>query len=54
MAKVKFEEEYTRATIFIRNDLLQRLDKAKETVGKGEKTKLVNDALEYWLKRKGY
>ncbi len=54
MARVNFEEEYTRATVFIRNDLLERLDKAKETAGKGEKTKLVNDALEHWLKRKGY
>ena len=54
MAKIKFEEEYTRATVFIRNDLLKRLDMAKETGGKGEKTKLINEALEYWLKKQGY
>lgn len=54
MAKVKFEEEYTRATIFIRNDILKRLDAAKELGGKGAKTQLVNEALEFWLKKQGY
>jgi len=49
--KKKFEDMYTRATFYINNDLLSWL---KEVCGdeKGEKTRIINEALRAYMKRK--
>jgi len=47
--KVKFEEKYTRATFYIENDLLKELDKEARDE-KGEKTRIVNEAIRKYLK----
>ncbi|UOR14158.1 hypothetical protein [Halobacillus amylolyticus] len=46
--KKKFEDKYKRATFYIENDIIKLLDKqaGKE---KGEKTRLVNEALRQYL-----
>lgn len=48
--KKKFEEEHTRQTYYIRNDILETLH---EVAGneKGEKTRIINEALEMYLKQ---
>lgn len=51
--KLKFEDKFSRATVFIENDLLQQLEKLAEK-GKGEKTRIVNEALREWLKNNGH
>ncbi|QQE81567.1 hypothetical protein GI364_24540 (plasmid) [Alicyclobacillus sp. SO9] len=45
----KFEERYSRATLYIENDLLELLNEVSG-VEKGEKTRIVNDALRKYLK----
>lgn len=46
--KKKFDEKYKRATFYVENDIIKQLDKqaGKE---KGEKTRLVNEALRQYL-----
>ncbi|MBM7554411.1 hypothetical protein [Thalassobacillus pellis] len=46
--KKKFDDKYKRATFYVENDLIKQLDKqaGKE---KGEKTRLVNEALRQYL-----
>jgi Ribbon-helix-helix domain len=48
--KKLFEEEYSRATFYIENDLLQQI---KEHAGrtKGEKTRIVNEAIQEYLNK---
>jgi Ribbon-helix-helix domain len=48
--KKLFEEEYSRATFYIENDLLQQI---KEQAGrtKGEKTRIVNEAIQQYLNK---
>jgi len=46
---VKFEDKYTRATVYIMNDTLDELNRRAGTE-KGEKTKIVNEALQAWFK----
>lgn len=43
----KVEETHRRQTWLIRSDLIDRLDRLAEGQGKGFKTQLVNQALEY-------
>jgi hypothetical protein len=47
----KFEETHTRATFYIENHLLAKLDQEAGTE-KGEKTRIVNEALAEYLYRK--
>lgn len=49
--KPKFEELHTRHTIYIRNDIGEKLD---ELCGgeRGEKTRIINEALEKYLSSK--
>lgn len=44
----KFEDRFTRATVFIENELLDMLNTASQG-GKGEKTRIVNDALKKYF-----
>lgn len=50
--KRKFEERFSRATVYIENDLLALLNQISEGE-KGEKTRIVNDALRAYLKHVG-
>jgi hypothetical protein len=49
--KIKFEENFTRQTYYIENNLLEKLN---ESVGKekGEKTRIINEALRSYFKNK--
>lgn len=47
--KLSFDEEYSRQTIYVRNDLIKAIDKKIKRQGKGAKTKLYNDALTQYL-----
>lgn len=48
--KKLFEEEYSRATFYIENNLLQQI---KEHAGKtkGEKTRIVNEAIKEYMEK---
>lgn len=46
--KQKFEETHTRATFYIENELLKNLEFASSK-GKGEKTRIINEALRNWF-----
>ncbi|SDE59637.1 hypothetical protein SAMN04487777_11751 [Priestia aryabhattai B8W22] len=47
--KVKWEDNYTRATVYIQNDTLAELNHRAGTE-KGEKTRIVNEALQDFFK----
>lgn len=49
--KVKFEETHQRATVWIRNDLMDLLDDWAKAGGHGEKTRVINEALEEFFKK---
>lgn len=50
--KLSFDEQYSRQTIYVRNDLIKAIDKKIKRMGKGAKTKLYNDALAQYLANK--
>lgn len=41
----KFEDLYSRQTCYIQNDLIKKIEKSAKKMGKGGKTKIINDAL---------
>lgn len=41
----KFEELHTRDTVWIENDLKKKLDNQSAENGRGEKTRIINEAL---------
>ncbi|MDQ0496850.1 hypothetical protein QOZ95_005050 [Paenibacillus brasilensis] len=43
--KKKFEELHSRDTVWIENELKKRLDKESAENGRGEKTRIINEAL---------
>lgn len=45
----KFEESHTRATFYIQNELLEQLNQFDGNE-KGEKTRMINEALEAYLR----
>jgi len=47
--KVKWEDNYTRATVYIQNDTLDELNRRAGTE-KGLKTTIVNEALQAYFK----
>lgn len=47
------EELFTRQTYLIRNDLIERFDKAAQTRRKGFKTEVMNELLEHFLNENG-
>ena len=47
--KLSFDEQYSRQTIYVRNDLIKKIDKKIKRQGKGAKTQLYNDALAQYL-----
>ncbi|MCM3774051.1 hypothetical protein M3225_26910 [Priestia aryabhattai] len=47
--KKKWEDNYTRATVYIQNDRLEELNRRAGTE-KGEKTRIVNEALREYFK----
>lgn len=49
--KPKFEETHTRDTNWIRNDLMETLKEWSEEGGRGEKTRIINEALEDYFRR---
>ena len=48
----KFEDTHTRSTFYIENDLLEQMNRLADGE-KGEKTRIINEALRAYLKRKG-
>ncbi|WP_433947025.1 hypothetical protein [Paenibacillus sp. SN-8-1] len=48
--KKKFEELYRRDTVWIKNELKDRLDELSFEGGRGEKTRIVNEAFELYFK----
>lgn len=44
-----FESNFSRQTYYVHNDLIQRLDKLTKKAPRGEKTKIINAALEQYL-----
>lgn len=49
--KKRFEDTHSRATVYIDNGLLDLLE-GYSAAGKGEKTRIVNEALRAWFKAK--
>lgn len=47
----KFVETHSQDTLWLRNDLKSRLNEEFEKYGKGEKTRIINEALEEWFKK---
>jgi len=47
--KKKFEELYRRDTVWIENELKKRLDSAGAEGGRGEKTRILNEALRVYF-----
>ncbi|MEK4277595.1 hypothetical protein [Paenibacillus sp. FSL R7-0026] len=48
--KKKFEELHTRDTVWIENDLKQKLDNQSAENGRGEKTRIINEALRQYFR----
>ena len=44
-----FESNFSRQTFYIHNDLIKRLDKLTKKAPRGEKTKIINAALEQYF-----
>lgn len=49
--KPKFDETHTRDTFWVRNDLKKILDETCLDVGRGEKTRIINEALEKYFEQ---
>ncbi len=47
----RFEACYKRETYYVREDLVQEINRRSAAVGKGEKTRIVNQALAEFLGR---
>lgn len=47
--KKKFEETHTRDTVWIENALKERLDSQSAENGRGEKTRIINEALRLYF-----
>ncbi|WP_411830931.1 MULTISPECIES: hypothetical protein [Paenibacillus] len=47
--KKKFEETHTRDTVWIENDLKTKLDSQSVENGRGEKTRIINEALRLYF-----
>ncbi|OBA07237.1 hypothetical protein A9P44_10215 [Paenibacillus polymyxa] len=47
--KKKFEELHQRDTVWIENELKKRLDRAGAEGGRGEKTRILNEALRVYF-----
>lgn len=47
--KVKWEDRYTRATFYVQNDVLDDVNRMAGTE-KGEKTRIINEALQNYLR----
>lgn len=47
--KKKFEELHTRDTVWIENDLKAKLDSQSAENGRGEKTRIINEALRLYF-----
>ena len=45
-----FESNFKRQTYYVHNDLIKRLNKLTQKAPRGEKTKIINAALEQYLK----
>lgn len=45
----RFEDRYKRETYYIREDLVKEINRRSAVVGKGEKTRVVNQALAEFL-----
>ncbi|MEC0231264.1 hypothetical protein [Paenibacillus alba] len=50
--KKKFEELYSRDTVWFKNELKQQIAEASEGE-RGEKTRIINEALEEYFKKRG-
>ena len=48
--KKKWEDNYKRATFYIQNDVMEELEYAAGNE-KGEKTRIINEALQDWLEK---
>ena len=49
--RILFESCYKRETYYIREDLAREINQRSAAVGKGEKTRIINQALEEFLDR---
>lgn len=49
--KKKFEDLYRRDTFWLKNELKDKLDQHSINGGRGEKTRIINEALELYFKR---
>lgn len=49
--KPKFEDTHTRCTLWIQDDLNKKLNEWSEEGGRGEKTRIINEALEDYFRR---
>ncbi|MDK8194725.1 hypothetical protein QP794_32045 [Paenibacillus sp. UMB7766-LJ446] len=47
--KKKFEETHTRDTVWIENDLKKKIDSQSAENGRGEKTRIINEALRLYF-----
>ena len=47
--RILFESCYKRETYYIREDLVQEINQRSAAVGKGEKTRIINQALAQYL-----
>ena len=47
--RILFESRYKRETYYIREDLARKINRRSAAVGKGEKTRIINQALEEYL-----
>ncbi len=47
--RILFESRYKRETYYIREDLAREINRRSAAVGKGEKTRIINQALEAFL-----
>ena len=49
--RILFESYYKRETYYIREDLAREIKRRSAAVGKGEKTRIINQALEEYLSK---
>ena len=47
--RILFESRYKRETYYIREDLVREINQRSAAVGKGEKTRIINQALAQYL-----
>lgn len=48
--KMSFNELHSRDTVYLENEIKERLDQLSNEGGKGTKTRIVNEALKQYLK----